>query len=118
MNPARAVIFGAVCAGCLLRDRCTTARDGRSTTIHPHESLLRAARAQARTEEFKQAYPPRSSVERMIAWIDPERALGSGCATSALPRTMPGCTPGVPRSTCGSCCGTGWPAPAVPGVLT
>ena len=38
-------------------------------TIHPHEGLLRAARAQARTEEFKQAYPTRSSVERIIAWI-------------------------------------------------
>ena len=37
-------------------------------TIHPHEGLLRAARAQARTEEFKQAYPTRSSVERIIAW--------------------------------------------------
>jgi len=27
-------------------------------TIHPHERLLRAARAQARTPEFKNAYPP------------------------------------------------------------
>jgi IS5 family transposase len=37
-------------------------------TIHPHDDLLRAARAQARTEEFKQAYPTRSSIERTIAW--------------------------------------------------
>lgn len=37
-------------------------------TIHPHEDLLRAARAQARTPEFKQAYPTRSTVERIIAW--------------------------------------------------
>jgi hypothetical protein len=68
MSPARAVTFGAVCAGCPLRDLCTTARDGRSMTIHPHDGLLRAARAQARTEEFKQAYPTRSSIERTIAW--------------------------------------------------
>ena len=37
-------------------------------TIHPHEDLLRAARAQARMPEFKQAYPTRSAVERIIAW--------------------------------------------------
>ena len=48
MSPARTVTFGAACAGCPLRERCTTASDGRSMTIHPHEDLLRAARAQAR----------------------------------------------------------------------
>src|SRR5258708_21285913 len=37
-------------------------------TIHPHEGLLRAARAQARTDEFKRAYPTRSMIERVIAW--------------------------------------------------
>jgi hypothetical protein len=69
MSKNRAVTFGAACAGCPLRERCTTARDGRSMTIHPHEGLLREARAQARTPEFKQAYPTRSSIERTIAWI-------------------------------------------------
>jgi hypothetical protein len=68
MSPARTVTFGAACAGCPLRPRCTTARDGRSMTIHPHEDLLRAARAQARTDDFKKAYPTRSSVERIISW--------------------------------------------------
>ena len=68
MSPARTVTFGAACAGCPLRQRCTTARDGRSMTIHPHEGLLRAARAQARTGEFRQAYPTRSMIERVIAW--------------------------------------------------
>jgi hypothetical protein len=68
VSPARTVTFGAACAGCPLRERCTTARDGRSMTIHPHEALLRAARAQARTPEFKQAYPTRSAIERIIAW--------------------------------------------------
>jgi hypothetical protein len=62
------VTFGAACAGCPLRGRCTTAKDGRSMTIHPHEDLLRAARAQARTPEFTQAYPTRSAIERIIAW--------------------------------------------------
>ncbi len=67
MSPKRAVTFGAVCADCPLRSRCTTATDGRSMSIHEHEQLLRAARAQARTPEFKQAYPTRSMVERVIA---------------------------------------------------
>ena len=68
MSPARTVTFGSLCAGCPLRERCTTARDGRSMTIHPHEDLLRAARAQARTDDFKKAYPTRSAIERIISW--------------------------------------------------
>jgi hypothetical protein len=68
MSKSRTVTFGAACAACPLRARCTTAKDGRSMTIHPHEGLLRAARAQARTQAFKQAYPTRSMVERVIAW--------------------------------------------------
>jgi Transposase DDE domain/Transposase domain (DUF772) len=64
----RAVTFGEVCQGCPLRQRCTTAKDGRSMRIHPHEDLLRAARAQARTEAFKQSYPTRSAIERIISW--------------------------------------------------
>jgi Transposase DDE domain/Transposase domain (DUF772) len=68
VSPARTVTFGAACAACPLRQRCTTARDGRSMTIHPHDGLLRAARAQARTPQFRQAYPTRSMIERIIAW--------------------------------------------------
>ena len=68
MSSKRTVTFGALCAACPLRDRCTTAKDGRSMTIHPHEDLLRAARAQARTDDFKQAYPTRSVIERIISW--------------------------------------------------
>ena len=73
MTAKRTVTFGAVCADCPLRPRCTTAKDGRSMTIHPHEQLLRAARAQAHTPEFKQAYPTRSSVERIISWTATSR---------------------------------------------
>ena len=68
MSPKRSVTFGAICADCPLRARCTTAKDGRSLDIHPHEQLLRAARAQARTPEFKLAYPTRAAIERIIAW--------------------------------------------------
>ncbi|MGH3195584.1 MAG: transposase [Streptosporangiaceae bacterium] len=69
MSGKRTVTFGAVCADCPLRQLCTTAKDGRSMTIHPHDGLLRAARAQARTEEFRAAYPTRSMIERAIAWV-------------------------------------------------
>jgi hypothetical protein len=36
-------------------------------TIHEHEDLLRAARAQARTPQFKRDYPTRSNIERTIS---------------------------------------------------
>jgi hypothetical protein len=67
MSPGRTVSFGTACAACPLRQRCTTARDGRSMTIHPHEGLLRAARARARTGEFRRACPTCSMIEWIIA---------------------------------------------------
>ena len=68
MSKTRTVTFGAACAGCPLRPRCTTATDGRSMTLPPPEHLLPAARAQARPDELKKAYPTRSAIERIIAW--------------------------------------------------
>jgi Transposase DDE domain/Transposase domain (DUF772) len=69
MSPHRNVTFGALCATCPLRPRCTTAKTGRSMTIHPHEDLLRAARAQATTAEYQRDYPTRSNVERTVAHL-------------------------------------------------
>jgi hypothetical protein len=68
VSAKRYVSFGPVCAACPLRPRCTTSKDGRCLDIHPHEHLLRAARAQARTPQFKQAYRTRAVIERIIAW--------------------------------------------------
>ncbi len=68
MSSKRYVTFGAACAGCPLRARCTTAEGGRSMEIHPHDGLLRQARARARTGQFRQAYRTRAMVERVIAW--------------------------------------------------
>ena len=68
MSAKRYVSFGPVCAACPLRAECTTAKDGRTLDIRPHEGLLRAARAQARTPQFKKAYPTRAVIERIIAW--------------------------------------------------
>jgi Transposase DDE domain len=109
MSKSRAVTFGAACAACPLREQCTTAKDGRSMTIHPHDGLLRAARAQAHTAGFRQAYPtpPGQPSSGLSPGPRPRTATGSGSATSAPPRTTPGCTTGAPRSTCAPCCGTG-----------
>jgi hypothetical protein len=67
MSQSRTVTFGRLCADCPLRAQCTTAKTGRSMTIHEHEDLLRAARAQAKTPQFKRDYPTRSNVERTVA---------------------------------------------------
>ena len=68
MSSKRAVTFGAACASCPLRARCTTAKEGRPMSIHPHDGLLRQARARARTPQFRQAYPTPAMIERIIAW--------------------------------------------------
>ena len=62
--------YGANCAGCPLRRRCTTAADGRVVVLHPHHRLLVAARAQAATDEFDAVYRRwRPMVERSLAWL-------------------------------------------------
>ncbi len=70
ITPTRSVTFGSLCRGCPLRNRCTTARDGRSLHVHEHEGLLRAARRQAQSAEFDEVYRQhRPMVERTIAWL-------------------------------------------------
>ena len=58
-----------------LRGRCTTAKDGRTVRVHPHEDELRAARRRATTRSFQDSYPRwRPMVERSIAWL-----VADGC---------------------------------------
>jgi hypothetical protein len=57
--------------GCLLRQRCTTAENGRVVRIRPQHDLKAAARRQAATDpdwqaDFRRWRPP---VERAVAWI-------------------------------------------------
>jgi hypothetical protein len=69
------VSFARHCRGCPLRRRCTTAKDGRTIRLHPHEDDLRAARRQATTRSFQQRYRRwRPMVERSIAWL-----VADGC---------------------------------------
>jgi len=67
----RAVIFGAACRTCPLRARCTTAKDGRTLHLHPHDAILRAARAawaaQPALREDYRTYRP--NVERVISQL-------------------------------------------------
>jgi IS5 family transposase len=67
----RTVTFGAACRTCPLRHRCTTRKDGRSLILHPHDALLRAARARwtaqpALREDYARYRP---NVERVISQI-------------------------------------------------
>jgi len=57
-----------VCEACPLFARCVQSKtEGRTITRHYHEGLLRTARAQQATAEFKQTYRRRAAVERKIA---------------------------------------------------
>jgi hypothetical protein len=67
--------FTRYCSSCPLRRRCTTAKDGRTVHLHPHEDELRAARRRAVTRSFQQRYRRwRPMVERSIAWL-----VANGC---------------------------------------
>jgi hypothetical protein len=67
----RAVIFGVACRACPLRARCTTAKDGRTLHLHPHDAILRDARAawaaQPSLREDYRKYRP--NVERVISQV-------------------------------------------------
>jgi hypothetical protein len=71
LTAKNAVIFGVACRDCPLRERCTTARDGRTLRLHEHDGLLRAARADwAAGPELRRDYMTRRPhVERAIAQV-------------------------------------------------
>jgi Transposase domain (DUF772)/Transposase DDE domain len=71
ITPGRAVIFGAACARCPLRARCTKSKAGRTLVLHPHDRLLRAARAAwAADPGLRDSYRQhRPNVERVIARV-------------------------------------------------
>jgi IS5 family transposase len=70
ITPSRRAVFGIRCQDCPLRTQCTTAVNGRTLILHQHEAVLRAARRQAETLEFRDIYRQhRPMVERSIAWL-------------------------------------------------
>jgi len=63
----RSARFGALCRSCPLRAACTTARDGRVISIHPHEGALQHAKARQKDPAWQQDYRAnRPVVERKI----------------------------------------------------
>ena len=63
-------VFGWRCSRCPLQSRCTTAKNGRTLNIHPHEAELIAAREHSRDPDFNESYRRwRPPVERSIAWL-------------------------------------------------
>jgi hypothetical protein len=70
LTKARNAVFGVACRDCSLRDKCTTAKDGRTVHVQEHESLQRAHRTRAQDDEFQATYRAhRPMVERSIAWL-------------------------------------------------
>jgi hypothetical protein len=71
LTARNAVIFGAACRTCPLREKCTTAKDGRTLHLHEHDNLLRAARADwAASPALREDYMTRRpNVERAIAQV-------------------------------------------------
>jgi transposase len=59
----------ATCAGCALRERCTTSTSGRSVRIHPDEALLQELRERQQTPQGRAKLRERVAVEHALAHI-------------------------------------------------
>jgi IS5 family transposase len=70
ITPSRAACFGLRCGGCSLKERCTTAKRGRTLQLHPHDDELVESRRAWRNGDFAEEYRRwRPMVERSIAWM-------------------------------------------------
>jgi hypothetical protein len=59
--------FGAACAACPLRPKCTTAIGGRTIQVHPQEALLQEALAKQKEPEHRRRMRERLAVENSLA---------------------------------------------------
>jgi transposase len=70
LSRKRTATFGRICAGCPLREQCTTSAKGRVITLTEFEQVRRDHRARAKQPDFQQTYrAKRPLVERSIAWL-------------------------------------------------
>jgi hypothetical protein len=70
--PGRSTVqfAAATCRACALRAACTTAADGRSISLHPHEALLQQLRAAMHTPDGRATLRYRTTVEHSLARLD------------------------------------------------
>jgi hypothetical protein len=59
----------AICAGCVLRERCTASASGRSVSIHPEEALLQELRERQQTPQGRAQLRERVAVEHALAHV-------------------------------------------------
>ena len=79
--------FGAACAACPLAARCTTAKEGRSISVGPHEARLVRARAAGRDPAWRADYRAnRPKVERRIAHLMRRRHGGRRARVRGRPK--------------------------------
>ena len=79
--------FGSACAACPLAARCTTAKDGRSITVGPHEAALVRARAARRDPAWLADYrATRPTVERRLAHLMRRRHGGRRARVRGRPK--------------------------------
>jgi transposase len=71
ITPSRGVVFGVLCRACPLAKRCTTAKSGRTLTLHERDDLLRAARrGWSAQPDLREKYRHnRPNVERVVSQI-------------------------------------------------
>jgi len=69
--------FGSQCAGCPLREKCTSSKDGRTIRVHPREGTLQKARASQKDPAWKAKYrATRPKVERKFGHMMSRRHGG------------------------------------------
>ena len=61
--------FGQQCLTCPLRERCTTAQDGRTVRYHSERQFLEERQAEMQTEAFWQAMQDRPQIEGTISQL-------------------------------------------------
>jgi IS5 family transposase len=70
LTAANNAVFRRHCNGCPLRSRCTTARDGRTLELTPHDAELVEARRAWNDGDYTDDYRRwRPMVERSLAWL-------------------------------------------------
>lgn len=66
-NGSKTFVFGSVCADCPLKELCTTAKSGRSISVHAQEAVLQEARAYQKTPEGRARLRERVVIEHRLA---------------------------------------------------